>query len=338
MSIGFQVLGAPFRDNAVYVTVEPGKVIHRLLFDCGERCLESLENHDIMAIDHVFFSHFHMDHVAGFDTFLRLNYARESKPIHLWGPAGATDILRHRLRGFTWDRVHGLPGEWYVSEIRKNYVTTSLFRTKEAFRTKHPIGNRPFSGEILQTDDYAVEVAILDHHGPSLAYRLTEPSKRHVDVRALQSMGLPQGGWLQRLKDFSEADDQQLELAGESYRLGVLRNRLLTEEPGESIAYLTDFVYSPENRRALAPLLHGCDRIICESTYRSEHESLAAQNYHLTARQAGAIAGESGVGALFLVHLSDRYSIDGPSLHLEEARSVFPGTCLPETWREQPDS
>ena len=332
MSIRFQVLGEPYRDNAVYAAVEPGQAIHRLLFDCGQHCLESLANHDVMAVDHLFFSHFHMDHLAGFDAFLRLNYARESKPVHLWGPAGATEILAHRLRGFTWDRVDGIPGEWFVSEIQQESVTTTLFRTKEAFRTGHPVESRPFSGEILRTDNYAVEVAILEHHVPSLAYRVTEPPTWHVDVRALQSMGWSPGDWLHRLKDFSETDQVELNLAGETYRLGVLRKRLLSEEPGESIAYLTDFVYSPENVQSLLPLLQGCDRMICESTYLSQHEPLAIRNYHLTARQAASLAREAGVGELILVHLSDRYLADGPARHLKEARSVFRNTALPAEW------
>src|SRR5690349_18809029 len=38
MSLPFQVLGGPTRDNALFVRVETGQAIHRLLFDCGEAC------------------------------------------------------------------------------------------------------------------------------------------------------------------------------------------------------------------------------------------------------------------------------------------------------------
>jgi ribonuclease Z len=76
MSLDYRVLGAPGRDNALHVRIDSGQRIERLLFDCGEGCLPELAHADVLAMDHLFFSHLHMDHVAGFDHFFRRTFDR----------------------------------------------------------------------------------------------------------------------------------------------------------------------------------------------------------------------------------------------------------------------
>ena len=83
MGIQHQVLGEPGRDNALLARVWTGQATHRLLFDCGEGCLTALSAAEIRAIDALFFSHLHIDHVAGFDAFLRLNFARPDNPVRI---------------------------------------------------------------------------------------------------------------------------------------------------------------------------------------------------------------------------------------------------------------
>ncbi len=42
MSISYQILGQPGRNNALFVEINTGQSIHRLQFDCGEACLWDL--------------------------------------------------------------------------------------------------------------------------------------------------------------------------------------------------------------------------------------------------------------------------------------------------------
>ena len=335
MSIHYKVLGAPFHDNALYATVEPGQSVHRILFDCGRHCLDSLRNAEIMAIDQVFFSHYHIDHISGFDTFLRLNYQRETKPVYLWGPEGAIDIIEHRLRGVTWDLVTDLPGEWYVSEITTDSIHTVLFRTREAFSRRHQMEKRTYESTILRTDDYRVETAGLQHHVISLAYKIVEAPSQNVDKSRLKNLAIEPGPWLSNLKDFAKDDTLLIQTNGEEYRLGELREHLLVAKPGESLVYLTDFIYNEENRETLLPFLQHCDTMVCESTYAAAHRDLAEENYHLTARQAAQLAREAEVKTLILFHLSDRYMDSGRRPLLDEAREILPETYFPESWDGQ---
>ncbi len=117
MSLEYQILGEPGRDNALLATVDSGQSIHRLLFDCGERCLSDLPIAQIAEIEAVFFSHFHMDHIAGFDSFVRVNWNRADKPVRVFGPPGTIDIIHHHMRGYIWNLSDDSPSEWIVSEI-----------------------------------------------------------------------------------------------------------------------------------------------------------------------------------------------------------------------------
>jgi ribonuclease Z len=81
MSIEWQILGRAGADNALHVTVDSGQSRESVLFDCGEGVLDSLRPAGVQAVAHLGFSHFHMDHVAGFDGFFRLNYNRPDAPV-----------------------------------------------------------------------------------------------------------------------------------------------------------------------------------------------------------------------------------------------------------------
>ena len=332
MSLSYQILGKPFGDNALYVQVDPGEAIHRILFDCGEKCLDPLTDGTVQSIDHLCFSHFHLDHVAGFDRFLRLNYNREHNPVHIRGPRDTPTIIQHRLRGVTWDLLGEQPGEWIVSEVTDQAVRTFRFFPREAFAESHLTAEEPSGGLLFTHRDYRIEARIMDHRVPTLAYRLSEPNQYNIDAQALDALELSRGAWLEQVRDQSLNDRTSITVDGQTYPLGELRDRLLLEHPGESVAYATDLIYNQSRIDALIEMISGCDVFVCESTYSSEDAELAEKHYHLTAIQAARIAADAEVGKLILFHLSKRYMQDGAGKLLEEARTIFPETHLPEGW------
>lgn len=64
MTLAFEVLGLPAQDNALLVRVQTGRATHRLLLDCGAGCVSRLAVSEVQAIDHLLFTHLHMDHGA----------------------------------------------------------------------------------------------------------------------------------------------------------------------------------------------------------------------------------------------------------------------------------
>jgi ribonuclease Z len=332
MSIIVQALGTPGRDNAVAVSVNGGQRVARLLFDCGAACLTELSVAEILATEHLFFSHLHMDHVGGFDDFFRLTFARSSPANHIWGPPGTGRILQHRFQGFLWNLHDRLAGSWYVHDIYPASIETSRYELAEAFAAAHAEGSRPYEQLIWRCAEYSVQALAMAHRTPSLAYIIREQARVNVDPARLAALGLAPGPWLGHVK-YPAPEVQTVLIHGHSYDLDRLRQDLIVETPGAAVAYLTDFLLDDPAMAALVPALQGCDTIVCESQYRHADIALARQNYHMTSVLAASLAKQAAARQLVLFHVSDRYTRAEWQQMLREARAIFPQTSYPQHWQ-----
>ncbi|MCW1887648.1 MBL fold metallo-hydrolase [Luteolibacter flavescens] len=331
MAIRFRVLGGAGRDNALHVEVDSGHVVRRMLFDCGEGCLSALAPSDVQAIDHLFFSHFHMDHVAGFDGFFRMNFARDGENNRIWGPPGTARIMHHRFRSYLWNLHENLGATWRVSDIGEVAVKTWRYELPDAFETAHEEAATVREGAlILDEEDFTVEAMTLDHLTASIAYKVTEKTRWNIDPQRLAALGLKPGPWLKSLKDPVALPDDAVV---EGRTAGELRAELLVATPGGSIAYLTDFLLDEAAVEKLVPWLKNCGHVICESQYRAADLELARKHYHMTSAQVATLARDAGVGELVLTHVSSRYLPGERAELLEEARAIFPTARFSEEWR-----
>lgn len=332
MTIVFQILGAPGRDNALLVRVQTGQQIHRLLFDCGAGCLDALAVAEIQALDHLLFSHLHMDHVAGFDDFFRHTFDRLERPNLVWGPPETGRIVHHRMQGYMWNLADHLRATWRLHDIRPTHVERRRAEASEGFGTLRDDGTLPCDGPAIAHQDYTVRALELRHGAPCLGYVVREPPRAHVDQARLAALGLRPGPWLQQVKLRQAGEAPSVVVEGLERSLAALRAALLIESPGDSLAYLTDFTLDGGELERLAAALRGCDVLVCESQYRAADAELARRNYHLTAVQAAELAVRAGVRRLVLFHLSRRYTAEGWAALLAEARGVFPAAELPAEW------
>ena len=62
-----------------------------------------------------------------------------------------------------------------------------------------------------------------------------------------------------------------------------------------------------EEIAGLVEPVRGADALVIEATFLEADAELAAKRGHLTAAQAGRLAAQAGVGALYLTHISGRY-------------------------------
>lgn len=115
-------------------------------------------------------------------------------------------------------------------------------------------------------------------------------------------------------------------------RAADLRTSLMTETPGQRLAYLTDFQLDEAAEERLATVLAGCDLVVCEAQYRHADLPLAQRNRHMTATLAAQLAKRAGVRQLVLFHLSLRYAAEEHDAILAEAQAVFPATSFPAEW------
>ncbi len=332
MSIRFRILGAAGKDNALLVQVDSGQAVERLLFDCGEGCLSEITLADVLGIDHLLFSHLHMDHVAGFDSFFRCTFNRDTKPNRIWGPPDTARILQHRLQGFLWNLHEEMSATWLVSDIHPQQIRTSRFELREAFAVEHDEGTQHSDGRVLEGVGHVVEAVTMEHRTPTLAYIIREKPRRNIDTSRLASLGLRPGPWLKGVKEYTGGPDV-VTIDGVTHSIDELRQKLIVETPGESIAYLTDFLLDDRAMERLSQVLRGCDTVVCEGQYRHSDLELAKKNFHMTTVQAATLAERASVRQLVLFHLSDRYESEDWVEMLHEARRIFPNTQYPADWK-----
>lgn len=331
-----RTVNGPFGDPGVFVSFQ---FRHRaILFDLGD--IVPLSPRDILSISHVFVSHAHMDHFYGFDRLLRLHLGR-SKVVRMYGPEGFLEHVAGRLSGYAWNLVHQYDGRFRLQavEVTESELRFREYPCQERFRPGES-RSEPFTGTLLSEPGLTVETAILDHDIPCLAFALSERFHINVLGGVLDDMGLRPGPWLQTLKEaiHAEAADDTVILADEiaenaegengggarrqrACLIGALRRDLVRITPGQKIAYVTDALYSPSNARRIVDLVRGADRLFIEAAFLERDRDLAAAKRHLTAWQAGTLAGMAGVRDFDIFHVSPRY--DDPAPLLEEARRAY---------------
>ncbi len=331
MSLEHKILGTIDGDNALFVRVNAGQAVQNVLFDCGEGCVLNLEFADVLALDHVCFSHFHVDHVAGFDSLFRARLNLE-KPLHFWSPAGSIELISYRLRGVLWNLMDGLSAPWVVHEIHENTIYSRTFQNLESFKNFSPDTTESWQDTILETPYFLLQTCVMDHGTASLAFRLSEPERVNVDTTKFVGMGLRPGAWVKAFKD-APLEQTELEIDGKIFNLEELRAKLLIRSSGEAIAYLTDFLLDENAILKLESMLKADDTLICESQYRHDDTELATRNFHMTSVQAATLATRVGARELILFHLSRRYSnLEWQELLLE-AQHIFKNTSFSSDWK-----
>jgi len=321
-----RLINDPFSDPGLYIPFLFEK--RALLFDLGD--LSPLTPRDLLKIDHVFVSHTHMDHFIGFDMLLRIFLGRE-KVLHLYGPPGFFSHVEGRLSGYTWNLVREYENNFVlnVTEVHESCTLTRTYLCRDGFINDGSLSQRPFSGILLKTPAYYVEAALLDHRVPCLGMALVENFYVNIIKEGLRRLGLEIGPWINEFKsslydqrDLNERFSVTWKEKGNIIRekvfiLGDLAREIALISPGQKIAYITDTTGSPENRAKILRLATGAEHLFIEAAFMECDRDTAERKYHLTAREAGMIAGEAGVKRFTIFHLSPRYSYRAEELQKE---------------------
>ena len=333
MALESKVLGYPGQDNALFLGIDTGQTIYRLLLDCGDVNLFQLGKSTLQDMDHLFISHAHMDHICGFDSLFRNLYSRP-RPFHIWGPKGIIAIMHCRFRSFTWNLVERKGGEMIVHEVLEEEVLSSKFLCSEGFAKIHPLNESKRSNQILfQNEDFIVECVILDHKTECLAFKISEKDKEKISLEKLQKEGFLAGPWCSEVKRQDLPENHPISIRDKTYSLKVLKEKLLETKKGRGFAYVTDIIMHESNRNKVLSLIQECDELIIESTYLDADEELATRNFHLTASQAAALAKEGKIKKMILFHISDRYTREERLQMLSQVKQKVPEAYFPEHWR-----
>lgn len=330
MSIDYRVIGRPGRDNALFLKVISGHAVDHLLFDCGS-CIEELSSAEITSIDHLFLSHLHLDHIAGFDTFMRHNY-NCGKDVHVWGPKNVAKQIHCRFLGTTWNLVQEEAlTRWQLNEILPQRLEKYILHSQESFQNRHFAASTS-DKTIFSNNKFQVTAFLMNHQVPSVAYVVEERSRQNIDMKVLKESGWSPGAWLQKVKDTTFSGTEKISLGEKIYSLEELRKILLTTTQGQKVAYLSDFLLDKNAEETLIQVVKNADILVCESQYKEEDLELARKNYHMTAKQVAHLAQKAKVKKLILFHISQRYPHSEYEKILEEAQEIFPATSFPDSW------
>jgi len=330
VTIESQVLGEPGRDNAVFLVADSGQEIFRCLFDCGYACLDSLSVAEIQSLDMVCFSHFHMDHIAGFDSMFRHSFNRSDKPLKIVGPEETIRVVHHRLRGYTWNLVNDAKGSVEVWEFGGDRIRKAVFSTSSGFESIVQEDSMAIEeGVLFRNDQLMIKGIELDHGCVSAGYVVKENEKQNIRVELLSNLGLRPGPWLNEVKNQISGN---ITIDGKEFSISELRSSLVEVSPGESFAYLTDFRAVEKELERLANFVAGVDHLVCENNFGDSDGDLAVKSHHLTSSDVGRLAAMANIDRLTLFHISDRYTPGEWSEQLNQVQAIFPNTSFPETW------
>ncbi|MBF0225690.1 MAG: MBL fold metallo-hydrolase [Desulfobacterales bacterium] len=309
-----RLVNGPFGDPCLFMAFLLEK--RAIMFDLGE--INSLSSRDILKVSHVFVTHTHIDHFAGFDRLLRILLGREKK-IYIYGPFEFLKNIEGKLASYTWNLVGNYESElvFIATEINNNLLITKEYSSRYKFIPQSDAIVKEFNGILVDEESLTVHTAILDHLIPCLGFSIKE--KMHVNIKKnkLEELGLKTGPWLKKFKealvnpkiDISfDYIDVPLENGNIiNFNIAELADKIATSSKGQKISYISDVIYNSSNFEKIIQLIFDSDVLYIESHFLENENIIAHEKFHLTAKQAGTIAKLSKSKEFHIFHFSPRY-------------------------------
>lgn len=262
-----------------------------ILFDPGEGTQRQMLRAGVSAHDitWICLTHFHGDHCLGVPGVIQRI---------------ARDGVAHRVRA-----VFPESGSAYWRRLRNAAIFNDTDVVEEA----------PIGGDETHIDGAGVPFTLtarrLSHGVESYGYRIEEPDGVTMLPERLAAHGIrgPLAGELRRHGRVTAPDGRPVTLAECS-----------VPRPGQKAAFIMDTRLCD----AIGPLAEGADLLVIESTFLDADRRLAEEYGHLTAAQAGEVAGAAGVRRLVLTHFSERYRAEDQPRFTEETARSFSGDIV----------
>jgi ribonuclease Z len=264
---------------------------YRFLVDCGEGTQRQILRSGIgfKRLNRILLTHPHLDHILGLGGLIS-TFAR-------------------------WENIDSI--EIFGGQATLNRVQALLFGVVLDYeRLPIHIGLIDLEpGVFLENDDFTVRAIPVTHRGPgNFGYIFEEKSRRPFLAEKAQALGVPVGperGRLVRGETITMSDGRV-----------IAPDMVLGDEiKGAKLVYIGDTGRTDN----LRDYVQDADALVIEATFLESEVDVARDFGHLTAKQAGRLAKETGVKTLLINHVSRRYR---EADVVEEVRSVFPNAYV----------
>lgn len=262
------------------------------MVDCGECAQLSVRRQRLKftRLNHIFISHLHGDHCLGLPGLI--------STLALTGKDGGEIVIHTFKEG---------------KEIFQRML--GFFCREMPFDIRYELIDPKATSVLLDNDALTVTSFPLYHRVPCCGFMFAEkPKLRHLRGDMVRFHNVP-------VKEYRAIKEGHPYVTPDGR---TIANELLTTpaDPSVSYAYCSDTVYDER----VAKSVEGVHTLYHEATYTSEYADKAHSHGHSTAAEAARIARLAGARQLVLGHFSKRY--DDETLHLEEARAIFPDTVI----------
>jgi len=265
----------------------------RFLVDCGEGTQRQLIRGKVgyRKLTRVFLTHCHLDHILGLGGLAASFSEWEPlKELTIYGPPTAISLARRLLCDVV------LPEAGTALDIQ--FVELA-------------------GGETVSCDHVQVRATAVPHReAECLAYLFEEPAHRHFNRVIAERLGVPEGPARHQLAK------------GEAVTLGdgttILPDDVLGPPVAGTRLMVVGDIADPDG---LLDIAADVDGLVIESTYLEADREHARHYGHLTAVDAARFATACRARALYLTHISGRYT--GTEI-LEEARHWYANAVLAE--------
>lgn len=308
-------------DPGLYIEVpQTGDYI---LFDIGN--IHKLDRDVIKKITKVFITHTHMDHFIGFDTLLRYKLGKPHT-VEIFGINPLADNVYSKLQGYTWNLVEFEPQLIFkVKQIKDNLFETFEFDIKKKF-AKDFLQEQVIENDVIYENKfYRVRYAVLDHKIEVLGYSFEYKDRLLLKKDKVEKLPLKgkEFGLFKNFLENTENIDKTFNIAGKDYSYQELFDEYAYIQKGIKISYITDIIYSPQNKEKVIKLVENSDYLYCESVFTQRDIEQAKKVYHLTTKQTAQIASEANVKNLIVFHFSRRYG-KNKDVVLNQIKKFFP--------------
>ena len=247
-----------------------------ILLDCGEGTQRQMNIAGIprTSVTKLLITHWHGDHAGGIMPLLQTMNREVDHRVEIHGPKGSKERMKHALKSIAFD----------------NQIDLQVI--------EHDMEGKGVK-RIIDTEDYAVDVAALHHSTPTIGYSFIEKDRRRINMPFLRRNKIPEGPHLQKLQKGKS-------IVYKGKKIDVADATRVIK--GKKITLLQDTAPCAN----LTKLAKDADVLICEATYCEDHVDRGEKYKHMTAKQAAEVAQHAGVGKLFLTHFSQRYKTVAP--------------------------